>query len=324
MNKRETVVALLALCVAPRLVNAQARPAHLAWVLEGATRKRSAAAEAFVESLRENGLVEGKDYVFDLFWTEGKYERLPALLEAVVKRNPSILLVGTIASVRAAQQATTSIPILMMGTNDPVGTGLVASLARPGGNTTGLASMFDDLAAKLVEFAREGLPKAKRLAVVINPLNPSNRPIFLSLQKAAIILGMTAEAFEADAPERIGDALGAAAKTRPDVFVSGFDGMLIDQRVQIVALGLGHKIPVVSQSSAFGEAGALMTYGAPTSAFFGRAAVYVKKLLSGAKPAELPIEQPTTFELVVNLKTARKLGLNIPQSLLVRADRVIE
>jgi putative ABC transport system substrate-binding protein len=324
MNRREAVFALLALGVAPGLVNAQTRPAHLALIMEGATRNRSAMADAFRESLRENGLVEGKDYVFDLFWAEGKYERLPVLLEAVLKRNPSIILVSTIASVRAAQQATKSIPILMLGTNDPVGSGLVASLARPGGNTTGLTMMFDDVAAKLVEFAREGLPKAKRLAVLINPLNPSNRPIFLSLQKAALSLGMTAEAFEADAPERIGGALTAASKTQPDALITGFDAMLLDQRAQIISLGLARKIPVVSPSAFFGDAGALITYGAPTSAFIGRATVYVKKLLAGAKPAELPVEQPTTFELVINMKTAKALGIKIPQSILVRADRVIE
>ena len=212
----------------------------------------------------------------------------------------------------------------MMGTNDPVGSGLVASLARPGGNTTGLASMFDDVAAKLVEFAREGLPKAKRLAVLINPLNPSNQPIFGSLQKAALRLGMTAEAFEADAPERIGGAFTAASRTRPDLLITGFDGMLIDQRAQIISLGLARKIPIASQSFAFGDAGALIVYGAPTRAFVGRAAVYIKKLLAGAKPAELPVEQPTTFELVINMKTAKALGIKIPQTMLVRADRVIE
>jgi len=324
MNRREAVFALLALGVAPRLVYAQTRPALLAWVLEGATRKRTAVGDAFIESMREIGLVEGRDYVLDLFWADGKYERLPALLDAVLKRNPSIILVGTIASVRAAQQATKTVPIVMMGTNDPVGSGLVASLARPGGNTTGLASMFDDVAAKLVEFSREGLPKAKRLAVLINPLNPSNRPIFLSLQKAAVSLGMTAEAIEADAPERIAGAFTATSRTRPDVLITGFDAMLIDQRAQIISLGLARKIPVVSQSSAFGDAGALITYGTPTSAFFGRAAVYVKKLLSGAKPAELPVEQPTTFELAINMKTAKALGIKIPQTMVVRADRLIE
>jgi putative ABC transport system substrate-binding protein len=310
--------------VVPRLVYAQTRPAHLAWILEGAPQSRSATGDIFRKRLRENGLVESKDYVFDLFWAEGKYERLPTVLEAVLKRNPSIILVSTIASVRAAQQATKTIPIVMMGTNDPVGSGLVASLARPGGNTTGLTMMFDDVAAKLVELAHEVLPKAKRLAVLINPLNPSNRPIFLSLQKAALSLGMTAEAFEADAPERIGGAFTVASKSRPDALITGFDGMLIDQRAQIISLALAQKIPVFSPSDFLGDAGALIVYGAPTSAFVGRAAVYVKKLLAGAKPEELPIEQPNTFELVINMKTAKALGIKIPQAMLVRADRVIE
>jgi putative ABC transport system substrate-binding protein len=324
MNRRNAILALLALGAAPRLVNARPAPARLALIGSGTTEGGAANLAALRDGLRENGLAEGKDYVLDLFWADGHYERFPTLLEAALGRKPSIILVATIASARAAQQATKTIPIVMMGLNDPVGSGLVASLARPGGNTTGMATMNDDRAAKLVEFVREAMPKAKRLAVLINPLNSSNRSILQSLQRAAVSAGMAAEAFEANAPERIGDAFTALSKTRPDALVSGFDSMFSDQRAQIVSLGIASKIPVVTTNWAFADAGALITFGVPRNSISDQVAVYVKKILAGARPADLPVEQPTNFELVINLKTAKILGLKIPPSFLLRADRVIE
>jgi putative ABC transport system substrate-binding protein len=325
MNRRESLLALLALGVGPGLVNAQPGPARLAFIGSGAAAGGTAILAALRDGLRENGLAEGKDYVLDLFWADGHYERFPTLLEAALGRKPAIILVATIASARAAQQATKTIPIVMMGLNDPVGSGLVASLARPGGNTTGMATMNDDRAAKLVEFVREAMPKAKRLAVLINPLNPSNHPIFQSLQRAAVSAGMAAAAFEANAPERIGDAFTALSKTRPDALVAGFDSMLGDHSAQIVSLGVARKIPVVATNSTFANAGALITFGVSLSNSITRqVAVYVKKILAGEKPGNLPVQQPTNFELVINLKTAKILGLKIPPSFLLRADRVIE
>jgi len=325
MNRRDALLALLALGIGPGLVNAQTGPARLAFIGSGAAEGGAAILAALRDGLRENGLTDGKDYVLDLFWADGHYDRFPTLLEAALGRKPAIILVATIASARAAQQATKTIPIVMMGLNDPVGSGVVASLARPGGNTTGIATMNDDRAAKLVEFVREAMPKAKRLAVLINPLNPSNRPIFQSLQRAAVSAGMAAAAFEANAPERIGDAFTALSKTRPDALVTGFDNMFADQRAQIISLGIARKIPVVSTNSAYADAGALITFGVSTKTPISKqSAVYVKKILAGAKPADLPVEQPTNFELAVNLKTAKVLGLKIPPSFLLRADRVIE
>ena len=325
MNRRDALLALLALGIAPGPVTAQPGPARVAFIGSGAAEGSAANLAALRDGLRENGLTDGKDYVLDLFWADGRYDRFPTLLAAALGRKPAIILVTTIASARAAQQATKTIPIVMMGLNDPVGSGLVASLARPGGNTTGIASMNDDRAAKLVEFVREAMPNAKRLAVLINPLNPSNHPIFQYLQRAAVSAGMAAAAFEANAPERIGDAFIALSKTRPDALVSGFDSMLFDQRAQIISLGIARKIPVVSTSNAYADAGALIAYGVSTKTPISKqSAVYVKKILAGAKPADLPVEQPTNFELVINLKTAKMLGLKIPPSFLLRADQVIE
>ncbi len=324
MNRRDAVLALIALSTAPGLANAQSAPHRLALLGESAA-SGSADILAFLrEGLRENGLVDGKDYTIDPYWAEGKYERFPALVAAALERKPSIILVQTIAAVRAAQQATKTIPIVFMGTNDPVGSGLIASLARPGGNTTGLATMNEDRAVKLVELVHEAMPKAKRLAVLINPLNPSNRPIFQGIRTAAARLGLSAEAFEADSPERIGSAFAALSKEQPDALLTGFDEMFGTQRTQIVALGLAHKVPVAVTTTAYAEAGALICFGAQGGAIPRRAGYYVKRILAGVKPADLPVEQPTRFEMVINLRTAKALGITIPQSVLLRADRAIE
>jgi putative ABC transport system substrate-binding protein len=325
MNRRDAMLALLSLGAGSRLVIAQPGPARLALIASGAAEGGAATLAALRAGLRDNGLTEGKDYVLDPFWADGHYDRFPKLVEAALGRKPSIILVATIASARAAQQATKTVPIVMMGLNDPVGSGLVASLARPGGNTTGIATMFDDLAVKLVEFVRETMPKAKRLAVLINPQNASNRPISQTVQKAAASAGMMADAYEADAPERIDGAFAALSKTRPDALLTGFDSMLFENRAQIVSFAMAHKIPVFGLTSAFTDAGALVSYGVSSYFLITRqVAAIVKKILAGKKTAELPVEQPTNFELVINLKTAKALGLTIPPSFVQRADRVIE
>jgi putative ABC transport system substrate-binding protein len=323
MDRRDAIFALLALGTAPGSVNAQPAPPRLAYIGEGSALGGSTLA-LLRDGLHENGLADGKDYVIEPYWADGKYDRLPALVAAAIERKPSIILVATIAAVRAAQQATKTIPIVFLGTNDPVGSGLIASLARPGGNTTGVTSMNSDRAAKMVELVLEALPKAKRMAVLINPLNPSNRPIFQTMRSAAVRLGMTAEAFEADSPERIGSAFAALSKLHPDALLTGFDAMLYVHRAEIVSLGLANKIPVVSTSLVFSVVGALICFGAPIGAIYSRVGFYIKRILAGAKPADLPVEQPTRFELVLNLRSARTLGLAIPRAFLLRADRVIE
>ena len=298
--------------------------ARLAWIGSGTATGSAGSLTAFREGMTENGLVEGKDYFLDVLWADGEYERFPAMLQEALARKPAIILVQTIASVRAAQQATKSIPIVFMSTNDPVGSGLVASLARPGGMTTGLATMNDDKAAKMAQFVHEFLPKARRIAVLVNPLNPSNRSIFGTISAAANRLGMSATAIEASSPRQIDDAFNALLAKRPDALVTGFDASIFDQRGQIARLGVKHKIPIFASSSSYADAGALIGFGNPPQEFFGRAAVYVKRILAGTKPADLPVEQPTKIELVLNLRTAKALGIKIPPALVERANRVIE
>ena len=325
ISRRDALAGLLALGAANWALLARAQqPARLAWIGSGTPAGSVEALTAFRESMKANALAEGKDYVLDLFWSGGDYTRFPTLVQEALTRKPSIILVATIASVRAAQLATKTIPILMLGTNDPVGSGLVASLARPGGNTTGLATMGNDRAPKLAQFVREFLPKARYIAVLVNPLNPSNGPIFESIRNAATSLGMSTVAVEANSPERIDDAFKALSTKRPDALVTGFDFIFSDQRGRIAQLGLKNKIPIFAGSVASADAGALIGFGPPANELPRRAAMYVKRILAGAKPADLPIEQPTKVELVLNLKTASALGIRIPQALVERADRVIE
>ena len=322
VGRRAFLLAMGALLVAP-FADAQ-QPARLAWIGSGTATGSAGSFTAFRKGMTENGLVEGKDYFLDVLWADGEYERFPAMLQEALARKPAIILVQTIASVRAAQQATKTTPIVFVNTNDPVGSGLVASLARPGGMTTGLATMSDARATKLAQFAHEFLPKAKHIAVLINPLNPSNRPIFETIRKAATSFGMSATAIEANSPKQIDDALRTLLAKRPDALIVGADAMFGDQRSRIAQFGLKYKIPVLASATSTADAGALLGFGVQPQATFGRAAYYVKRILSGTKPADLPVEQPTKTELVVNLKTAKTLGLKTPQLILQRTDRVIE
>ena len=322
VGRRAFLIVAGTMLVSP-LVDAQ-QPARLAWIGSGTPAGSAGSLAAFREGMKENALVEGKDYVLDLFWSDGEYERFPVMLQEALARKPAIILVQTIASVRAAQQATKTTPIVFVNTNDPVGSGLVASLARPGGMTTGMATMNEDRAAKMVQFVHEFLPKARRIAVLINPLNPSNRPIFETIRTAATKLGMSAIAIEARSPKHIDDAFSALLAKRPDALIVGADATFGDQRSRIAQFGLKYKIPVLASAPGGADAGALLGFGVPAHATFGRAAFYVKRILSGTKPADLPVEQPTKIELVVNLKTAKTLGLKTPQLILQRTDRVIE
>jgi putative tryptophan/tyrosine transport system substrate-binding protein len=315
--------ALLMPALMPITARAQRPPARLAVILSGTPVPDSGAG--FRKAMLEVGLVEGKDYTMDGFWAEGRYDRFPELVDAALKLKPAVILVTTIASARAAQQATRTVPIVMTGLNDPVGSGLIASFASPGGNITGMATMNEDRAAKLIEFIREMMPAAKRLAVLVNPKNPSNAPIFQSIEKAAARSGMTALAFEASTQMEVSAAVPEIAKARGDAVIVGFDAAIGDAAAQLVELSQARKIPVVSTQTIYSNFGALMTYGvSPRYSMDHQLAQYVKKILAGIKPADLPVQRPTEFELVINTRTAAALNIKIPQSMLRRADRVIE
>ena len=273
--------------------------------------------------MRENGMVEGQHYVLDERYADGEYDRFPALTEELLALKPAIIMVNTIASVRVAQQATKTVPIVFVATNDPLGSGLIASYARPGGNTTGLSTQMEDVVTKPLQLLRELLPHASRIAVLVNPGNPSGPKLFEHLRTSALRLGIDAVAVEVASPQGLDAALDSIAQLRSEALLGVPDAMLASERERIAAFAIRSRIPSFGTARENAVAGALITYGFVQREQFRRAAIYVKKILAGAKPADLPVEQPTKFELVINLKTAKALGLTIPQSLLLRADEVI-
>ncbi len=281
---------------------------------------------AFKQGMRENGLIEGTHYLLDVVSADGYYERLPALTKELVQRAPAVIVAVATPTVRAAQQATRTVPIVMISVSDPVGTGLVASLARPGGNTTGLSSQGEDTSAKSVEFVLEALPRAKRITLLINPGNPTNPKQSELVRAAALRFGIETRTVEAATPAALDAAFAAIAGQRPDALVVLRDVMSLSapQPQRIAAFALKNRIAAFGSSAEFAEAGNLLSYGPSSLDLFRRSATYVKKILAGAKPADLPVEQPTKFEMVLNLKTAKALGIKIPQALLIQAERVIE
>jgi putative tryptophan/tyrosine transport system substrate-binding protein len=298
-------------------------PARIAWLWPGTPEGQEMVASAFKDGMRENGLVEGKDYVLDERYAGGRYDRFPALVDDLLKRSPAILMVNTITSVQAAQRATKTVPIVFVNTNDPVGSGLVASLAHPGGNTTGLSTQNEDVIDKNVQLLHEVLPRASRIAVLSNPDNPSCPKMFERVRVLANALGMTARVFEVTSPSGLNAVFNAITLYRPQALLQLPDAMFYDQRVAICSFATKQRIPTLAKELEAVTAGCLISYGSPRREVFRRSAIYVKKILGGAKPADLPVERPTKFELLINLKTAKALGLTIPQSLLSRADEVI-
>ena len=325
MNNRRNLLFALgasALAVAAPM-RAQALP-RIAWIGPSDAAGQVRYIAAFKEGMRENGLLDGKDYVLDAQYADGHYDRFPAMVDAALKRDPALIVVITIASVRAAQQATKAVPIVFVSTNDPLGSGLVASLARPGGNTTGISNQAEDVIVKYVELLREALPQTKRVAVLLNPGNPSNLRMFERVRGSAHDRGISVTAYEAGSPEAIDAALERIARQRPDALLPNSDAMLLQYRDRIAAFALKERLPSIGTSPETAKSGYLLAYGANRPDMYRRAATYARKILAGAKPADLPVEQPTKFELVINLKTAKALGVTIPQSLLLSADEVIQ
>jgi putative ABC transport system substrate-binding protein len=288
---------------------------------EGVTGSR---LRAFREGLRELGYVEGQNVQLEVRWGEGKLEQLPALAAELVALKVDVIVAATSPSVVAAHQATRTIPIVMPVSSDPVADGLVASLARPGGNITGLSMMAPELGAKRLQLLREVFPDASRAVVVLwNPAYVGMRARFEEAKSAAPALGLAVRSVEVRDASELNVALEAFARERPEALVLA-DPFTVSQRARIVEFAAEHRLPAIYENSDFVEAGGLMSYGPNISDLFRRAATYVDKILKGAKPGDLPIEQPTKFELVINLKTAKALGIVVPLSLLARADEVIQ
>jgi putative ABC transport system substrate-binding protein len=280
--------------------------------------------KAFEDSLGSLGYRVGENVVIEYRFANEEIERLPALAADLVGLGVDIIIAGSNATV-VAMKATTTIPIVMTNTVDPIGTGLVASLARPGGNVTGLTTdTGDEILGKRFELLKETLPNLSRIGVLWNPDYGPNRSRLTSMREAARELGLTLVSAEARGPDAFEQAFATMVRERAQAFVVLGESILFSNRGQIAVMALRNRLPAASSLREYAEAGLLLTYGVDFRDLFRRSAVFVDKIFKGAKPGDLPVEQPTKFELVVNLKTAKALGVDIPATLLGRADEVIE
>jgi putative ABC transport system substrate-binding protein len=280
--------------------------------------------DGFRQGMQELGLVEGRNYVIQGRFAEGRYDRLQGLASELVRANVDVIVAGTTPSVQAARQASASIPVVMVAVPDPVGEGFATSLSRPGGNITGLSNIGTEVSSKHVELLQAVLPRLSRVAVLINPLNPSDALILEQVQGVAYGRGMKVTPVEASTATQIEAGLAAMARDRVEGLIVAADSYIDAQRDQIAKLALKARLPVISSARELTEAGGLMSYGQDLAGHYRRAATYVDKIMKGAKPGSLPIEQPTVLQLVINQRSARALGLVLPRELLLRADKVIE
>jgi putative ABC transport system substrate-binding protein len=293
-------------------------------VLGGDRSAQTARIKAFREGLGELGYVEGKSIVIEWrFWGD-KEDRLPAIAVALTRLKVDVLVAFGPASTQAAKEATNTIPIVMAQVNDPIGAGFVASLARPGGNITGLSNMAPELSGKKLELLKEIVPKLSRVAVFGTSSLPGNAQSVQETELAAKTLGLELQYLGVEDPNDLDSAFRNAVGWRAHAIIVLQSPVLGSRRKALAELAVKNRLPAIYPHSDYMDAGGLMYYGPRTSDLFRRAATYVDKILKGAKPADLPVEQPTKFELVINLKTAKALGLTIPQSILLRADQVIE
>jgi putative tryptophan/tyrosine transport system substrate-binding protein len=281
-------------------------------------------AESFRQGLRDLGYIEGQNIRIESRWAEGHHERLAELAADLVRLEVAVMVTESTPAALAAKQATQTIPIVTAAIGNPVAAGLVASLARPGGNVTGVTTFTSELSGKRLELLKEAAPQTTLVAVLWNAVNPSNMGYLEDTKAAAQALGLPLQAVAVRTPSDFDRAFEAMASTRPSALITLPDGMLVDNRAPIVAFAAKNQLPAIFPDREFAEAGGLMTYGPNLAANFRRAAAFVDKILKGAKPADLPVEQPMKFELIINLKTAKALGMTIPPSLLLLADEVLQ
>jgi putative ABC transport system substrate-binding protein len=329
MIKRRTIVAALAGAAATWPIAGQAqKPIPVIAILGSGAADASASMEQMrllEAGMRGLALVKGKDYVFETRWANSDSRRFPALATELLAGNPSAVVVGTILAVKAAQDLTRTVPIVMTGMNDPVAAGLVASLARPGGNITGVSTMAEVTLFKLIEFMREALPNARRLTVMTNPTNPSNQPMVDMLIRHVANMDLAIGVVSVSAPADLDAAFVEMPRQRPDALFVLTDNSLQALAKPIVERALAQRVPTfASLGGTYVRAGALFDYSRDPTEAFNSVARLLKKILAGAAVADLSIEQPTKFNLLINLKTAKTLGIALPPTLLARAEEVIE
>jgi putative ABC transport system substrate-binding protein len=284
----------------------------------------SARFEAFRQGLRELGYMEGKNIIIEWRSSEGKADRLPALAAELVRLKVDMIVSGGSTATRPAKEATNTIPIVMAQDTDPVGNGFVASLARPGGNITGLATLAPELSGKQLELMKEIVPRLSRVAVLGTSTRSGNAQSLKETELAAGAFGVKLQYLDILSPKDIETAFRAASKGRADAVLVLTSPFATSQRTQIADLAVKNRLPAIYDRAEFVEDGGLMTYSVSSTDLFRRAAIYVDKILKGAKPADLPVEQPIKFEFIINLKAAKQIGLTIPPNVLARADKVIK
>jgi putative ABC transport system substrate-binding protein len=279
---------------------------------------------AFFQELQRRGWVEGQNVAFEFRTAEGKIDRLPDMAAELARLKLDVIVASATPSALAVQKATTTIPVVFTAVSDPVGSGLVASLARPGGNITGLANLNTDLGAKRLELLKESFPRVSRVAVLSNPTDPISAPELKEVETAARALRLQLQFFESRDANDFDVIASALAKTRFGALFVVTSQMFVGHLARVVDMAAKSRLPAIFWNSSFVDAGGLMSYGTNITDLYRRAAIYVDKILKGAKPADLPVEQPTKFELVINLKAAKQIGLTIPPNVLARADKVIK
>jgi len=324
---RRAFLGTFALLAAPVCADAQLAQVRIGFLSPGAPSDPRVTLRfgAFRTGMRELGYVDGQNIAIETRWAGGKYERLAGLAAELVRLKVNVIVTYGPPAIQAAKEATGTIPIVMVAGVLVAGTtGLVASLSRPGGNLTGVTLMASELVAKQLELVKQVLPRVSRVALLGNPANAGTAPQVRQAREAARALGMHLDSLEASGPGEIDRAFAAMSRGQAGAVIVLVDGMLSDHRTRIADLAATRRLPVVYGLTDDVEVGGLIAYGASVAGSMRRLATYVDKILRGAKPGDLPVEQPTKFELVINLKTAKALGLTIPPSLLQRADQVIE
>ena len=313
---------LLALCVSVGAQQAKKIP-RIAYLGGGSAELEKVWLDAFLQGLRELGYFEDKNIIVERRYASGRYEQLPELAGELVRLKVDVILAASTPVAHGAKKATSSIPIVMV-VADPVGTGLVSSLAKPGGNLTGLSDFHADLITKRLELLKEIVPSVSRVAILLNPANPTCSLQMKELAAVAPALSVTLFSLEAKEPDDIAPSFAAMKNQRAGALLVCGDRMFNTHRKQIFDLTTKYRLPAIYTTMEYVDAGGLMSYGANFGDLYHRAATYVDKILKGARPADLPVEQPKKFEFIINLKAAKQIGLTIPPNVLVRADKVIK
>jgi putative ABC transport system substrate-binding protein len=316
------VALLLALCSSAE-AQQLGKVYRIGYLAAGSAPVASTRVEAFRQGLRALGYVEGKDVVIEYRNAAGKLDRVPQNAAELVRLKVDVIVTAGPTDTRAAKEATSAIPIVMAQDSDPIGNGFVASLARPGGNITGLSTLYPEISGKRLELLKEIAPRLSRLAVLGTSIEPGNAQAVRATELAAGALGVTLQYLDILGPKDVEAAFQAVGNGRSDALLV-LSSPLLTQRKQMTDFAMKSRIPAIYDRREFVEAGGLMTYGVAITDLDRRAATYVDKILKGAKPADLPVEQPTKFELVINIKTAKQIGLAIPPNVLARADKVIK